>query len=75
MRLAITLGLRGLVQPFPSRPLLGILAVDPFAEGLDDGEHQAVAKIAVVRDGEHAAAGLVLVGLHPLPEVCRVVAP
>ena len=63
MRLAVALGLRGLVEPLPSCPLLGILPVDRLAEGLDDGEHQAVAQIAVVRDGQHAAAGLLLVGL------------
>ena len=27
-----------------------------------------------MRDGQHAAAGLVLVGGHPLPEVARIVA-
>ena len=37
----------------------------------DDGEHQAVAQIAVVGDGEHAAAGLLLVGAHPFPQLAR----
>ena len=45
-----------------------------LAERLDDGEHQAVAQVAVVRDGEDAAAGLLLVGVHPFPEVDGVVA-
>ena len=40
-----------------------------LAERLDDREHRAVAQVAVVRDGEHAAAGLLLVGVHPFPQV------
>ncbi len=38
MRLAVALRLRGLVEPLPFRARLGILAVDGFAEGLDDRE-------------------------------------
>ena len=58
----------------PTRALLGILAVEPLAESLDHGEHRAIAQIAVVRDGQHAAAGLLLVGLHPFPQLDRIVA-
>ena len=74
MRLAGALGLRGLVEPLPLRALLGIFAVELLAEGLDDGEHHAVAQIAVMRDGQHAAAGLLFVGVHPFPQLDRIVA-
>ena len=74
MRLAVTLGLRGLVEALPLHPLLGVRAVELLAELLDDREHEAVAQVAVVRDREHAAARLLLVGVHPLPQVDRIVA-
>ena len=38
------------------------------------GNMRPLREIAVVGDGEHVAAGLVLVGRHPLPEVARIVA-
>src|SRR6266403_423876 len=75
MRLAVTLDLRGFEEVLPLGALLGILAVNLFAgERLDDREHAAIAQIAVVRDREHVAAGLLLIGGHPLPEIARVVA-
>jgi hypothetical protein len=75
MGLAISLDLGGLVKTFPLDTGFGVLAIDPFAgAGLDDRKHPAVREIAVVRDGEHASAGLVLVGRHPLPKVAGVVA-
>ena len=75
MGLAVALDLRRLIEALPLRTGLGIFAVDRLAgEGLDDREHPAVGKIAVVGDGEHVAAGLVLVGRHPLPQVARIVA-
>ena len=75
MCLAVALDLRRLVETLPLRARLGILAVDRLARaGLDDREHAAVGQIAVVRDGQHVAAGLVLVGRHPSPQVARVVA-
>ena len=76
MRLAVPLDLRGLVDALPARPGLGVLPVDrPAGERLDDGKHPAVAEVPVVGDREDLAAGLLLVGRHPLPEVPRVVAP
>ena len=74
MRLAVALHLRGLVEPLPLRARLGILAIDRFAERLDDREHLAVAQVAVVRDGQHAAAGLLFVGVHPFPQLDGIVA-
>ena len=74
MGLAVALRLRRLVEPLPLRARLDVLAVELLAEGLDHGEHQAVAQVAVVRDGEDVAAGLLLVRVHPLPELDRVVA-
>ena len=75
MRLAVALDLRGFVEALPLRAGLGILAVDLLAgERLDDREHAAVAQVAVVRDGEHVAAGLLLVRGHPLPQVAGIVA-
>ena len=66
---------RGLVEPLPLARVLRILPVHRLAgERFDDREHAAVAEVAVVGDGEHAAAGLLLVGGHPLPQVAWVVA-
>ena len=64
MRLAVALGLGHLVEPLPPGALLDIVLVDRLAgEGLDHREHAAVGEVAVVRDRQHVAAGLVLVGL------------
>ena len=55
MRLAVALDLRDLVERLPLRARLGILAVDRLAgERFHLREHDAVAQIAVVGDGEHA---------------------
>ena len=73
--LAVALDLRRFVEPLPLRPHRGVFAIDGLAgERLDQREHAPVAQVAVVRDGEHVAAGLVLVRLHPPPEVAGVVA-
>ena len=75
MRFAVALGLRRLVEPFPPGALLDIFLVHRLAgEGLDQREHAAVGQVAVVGDRQHVAAGLVLIGLHPLPQVARIVA-
>ena len=74
MRFAVTLGLRRFVEPFPLRARLDVIAIELAPEGLDHREHQAVTEIAVVCNGEHAAASLFLVGFHPLPQLHRVVA-
>ncbi len=75
VRLARPLHLGHLVDRLPLRALLRILGVERPAEGGVHGEHRAVGEIAVVRDRQHAAAGLLLVGVHPRPQVDRVVAP
>ncbi len=72
MRFALTLGLDGLEQRLPAgarfRPFLGgILPIKGR-----ELEHAPVREVAVVRNGEHGAAGLLLPVLHPLPEVFRV---
>ena len=73
--LAVALDLRRFVEALPLGAGLGIFAVDRLAgERLDDRKHAAVGEIAVVGDGEHVAAGLVLVGCHPFPQVARIVA-
>ena len=75
MGLAVALDLGRLVEPLPLGARLGIFAIDRLAgEGLDHREHAAVGEIAVMGDGEHVAAGLVLVGRHPFPQVARIVA-
>ena len=38
------------------------------------GKHAPVAEIAVVRQGEHFAAGLLLHSGHPFPEIARIIA-
>src|SRR3990170_3304304 len=75
MGFAVALDLGRLVKQLPTRTLHSIFAIDRLAgERLDDWEHATVGKIAVVGDGEQVAAGLVLIGRHPLPQVARVVA-
>jgi hypothetical protein len=74
MRFPVTFGLGRLVQPLPLRAIDGVLTVDRLAEGFHDREHLPVAQIAVVRDRQDLAAGLLLVGVHPFPQVGRVVA-
>ena len=44
----------------------------PSRSSVDVVEHQAVREVAVVRNGQHAAAGLLLVGRHPLPELSGI---
>ncbi len=56
MGFAVPLNLRCLVKEFPRRTSLSIFEVDRLTgEGLDDGEHATVRKIAVVGDCEHVA--------------------
>ena len=73
--LAIPFDLGGFVKRLPLVAGRCVLEIDGFAgEGLDDREHDAVGEVAVMGDGQHLAAGLVLVCLHPVPQVARVVA-
>ena len=75
MGFAVALDLGRLVETLPLGARLGIFAVDRLSgEGFDDRKHAAIGKIAVMSDGKHVAAGLVLVGCQPLPEVARIVA-
>src|SRR6185437_2269562 len=75
MGFAVALGLAGLIKPLPLGALLRVLLVHRLTgERFNDREHAAVAEVTVVSDGEHAAAGLLLVGCHPLPEVPWVIA-
>ena len=63
MRLTVPLDLGDLVERLPPRAGLGVLQVHRLAaERLHHGEHDAVAQVAVVANGERLAAGLVLVG-------------
>src|SRR4029079_1526614 len=74
MRLTVALRLGGLVKTLPTSALFGVVAIELLAEGFDDRKHSAVAEVAVVGDGEHAAAGLALVGFHPLPQLDGIIA-
>ena len=75
MRLAVAFDLRHFVERLPAGASVGVGAVDLVAgERLDDREHAAVAEIAVVRQGEHFAAGFFFGGSHPFPQVARIVA-
>ena len=75
MRFAVALGLGDFVEALPFRAGERVVLVELAAgDRLDDREHAAVGEIAVVRDGQQAAAGLLLVGGHPFPEIARIVA-
>ena len=63
------------VETFPLGARLGIFSIDwLFSPRLDHGEHATVRQIAIVSDGKHAAAGLFLIGCHPLPQIAWIVA-
>ncbi len=73
MRLAVALDLRDLVQRLPLDPGLGIFPVHLLAlVALAHREHDAVGQVAIMRQGQHIAAGALLVGGHPLPQVPRI---
>src|ERR1051325_223048 len=75
MSFTVALGLSGLIEPLPLCALFRVLLIDRLpGKGFDDGEHPTVAEVAVVRNGKHAAAGLLLVRCHPFPQIPRVVA-
>ena len=74
MGLAVTLDLRHLHDRLVADARLGVGSVHGIVvEGLGR-EHEAIAEIAVVRDGEHLAARQLLVSVHELPEVRRILA-
>ena len=69
MRLAVSLDLRHLVQWLEPGAHLGILAVDRAAIQPLRGKHLAVGYVAVVRDRQHAAARLLLIICHVVPQL------
>jgi len=59
MGFAITLHLRRFVETFPASTVLGVVAINRLVgERFDQGKHPTVRQVAVVRNGEHLAAGL-----------------
>ena len=73
MSLAIALHLGDFVDALALGARLGVLAVERLAvERLDQREHDSVAEIPVVRDRQHLAARLLLVGFHPFPQIARI---
>ena len=74
MRLAVALDLRHLVDRLQPRPRLGIGARQAAPVEIDQREHAPVGQVAVVRDGEHLAAGLLGIGIEELPQHGRVLA-
>ena len=75
MRLAIALDLRHLIESLPLVADFRVLAVDRrIRPRLDHREHSPVRQIAIMGDRKHAAAGLVLIAGHPLPQVAWIVA-
>ena len=71
--LAVSLDLGDLVERLPLDAFLRPRAVVGFAgERIRHREHDTVAEVAVVRDRQDPPAGLVLVGLQPLPQVALV---
>ena len=74
MGLAVTLDLRHLHERLVADARLGIGPVHGLSvEGLRR-EHDAIAQVAVVRDGQHLATRLLRVCVHVLPEVRRILA-
>ena len=74
MGLAVTLDLRHLHDRLVTDACFGVGPVHGIVvEGLGR-VHEAIAQIAVVRDGEHLAARQLLVSVHELPEVRRILA-
>ena len=75
MGLAVALHLRDFDERLQAGAGARILRGDRLSsDGIDQREHQSVRQVAVMRNGEHAAAGLRLVGLQRLPEVLGIVA-
>ena len=74
VRFAVSLDLRRLVDRLPSGARGRPVARQRFTLVGLDPEHQAVADVAVVRDGEERSARLVLPGLHPFPQILGVLA-
>ena len=74
MRFAVALDLRRLVDWLPLGARTGPLPRQwPAVVGFD-AEHQSVADVAVMRNGEKRPSGLVLPRLHPFPQIFRVLA-
>ena len=67
MRFAGPLGLGDFIEALPLDTLLCVFAVYLLAKGLYGWKHGAIGKVAVVGDSQQAAAGLLLVGCHPVP--------
>src|SRR5688572_26912603 len=75
MRFAIALDLRRLVKPLPASAVLSVFTVDRLTgERLDRRKHPPITEVAILGDGELPAAGFFLIGLHPFPEITRIVA-
>jgi hypothetical protein len=70
--LAVALGLDNLEERLPTPAGLGVVAGERAALHGLDGEHHAVGEVAVVRNGQDIAAGLLLVAGHVPPEVFGV---
>ena len=70
---AIALDLGDFVKRLPLRPGFCVLPGDGLVVHMvDQWKHETVRQVAVVSDGEHVAAGLVLVGLQQRPEIFRI---
>ena len=72
MRLALSLDLGDFVQRLVARPHLSPLAGHRRPVELFLLEHAAVRHVAVVRNRQHLAAGVLFVGGHPFPELGRI---
>ena len=73
VRLAVALHLCDFVDRLPSHAALRVVAVERLLRGQRDiVKHHAAREIAVVRDRQQTAAGLLLVGSHPLPQFLGV---
>ena len=74
MRLALALHLQRFEERLPSLAVLGPLLGHRITREGGQREHAAVGQVAVVRNREQLAAGLLLPGRHPLPQFLGVFA-
>jgi hypothetical protein len=72
MRLVVALLLRDLDDRLPTGTRRRVVLRDRLPDEVDVGEHEAAADVAVVRDRERLAAGVLLVRAQHLPEVLRI---
>src|SRR5579871_1328635 len=73
VRFTVALHLGDFVDRLPAHPPLRVVAIQRLPRGQRYiVEHQAQREVAVVRNGQYAAARLLLSSGHPLPEILGI---